>query len=508
MSAPTARDRARTSGAGASRSGVPRTDVPRSGAPRSGVRPVLAAQPRVSASAGMPARPPGQVRRAPGAPIPTPDPGTAVVQSGRPVRPAPVVVPVRQPWLRAQGLNVTRHAAALRPFRAGEFGSGAAAPTAGHLQAVNALLRQLRGELLRQSEQVRELARAAQARPVTGRLQRLLTAKEQAHDWVREVERIWDFYFELFGQRQTVFADALLSCDRIALSCYQAAYLGVGEAKPLPAPPPFSFMRTGFSPATFRRGIPLRRLGRRLNPFPLVQLPYHRLVNPWTLGAVLHEVSHNLQSDLGLDQAVPRAIARRLLDEGCPPAVVRTWVRWNREIYADLCALLLGGPAVVGSLLDVIGRAPATVLTYSPHGPHPTPWLRAWISIELLRRTGFEEQAERYGRLWAAIYPDPRAGTLPRDLLATFQAAHPAVVDALCFRPFPELGRRTLAQVLPFGAKEYAMQREAAERLAAGTDPGIIPARFLIGATRSALDRRLARPGVITRNFYTELARR
>ena len=139
---------------------------------------------------------------------------------------------------------------------------------------------------------------------------------------MRAIERIWDFYFELFGQRQSMFADWLLSCDRIALSCYQAAYLGVGEPKPLPAPPPFCYARTGFSPATFRRGIPLRRLGRQLNPFPLVQLPYHRLVNPWTLGAVLHEVSHNLQSDLGLNKAVPVAIGRRLLEEDCPPAVV------------------------------------------------------------------------------------------------------------------------------------------------------------------------------------------
>jgi len=44
--------------------------------------------------------------------------------------------------------------------------------------------------------------------------------------------------------------------------------------------------------------------------------------------------------------------------------------------------------------------------------------------------------------------------------------------------------------------------------LAAGNDPGVVPARFLIGATRIALDRRLARPGVITENFYKELARR
>jgi hypothetical protein len=312
----------------------------------------------------------------------------------------------------------------------------------------------------------------------------------------------------LFGQRQSIFADWLLSCDRIALSCYQAAYLGVGEPKPLPAPPPFSYVRTGFSPATFRRGIPLRRLGRQLNPFPLVQLPYHRLVNPWTLGAVLHEVSHNLQSDLGLNRAVPVAIGRRLLNEDCPPAVVKVWARWNREIFADLSALLLGGPAIVGSVLDVVGRSPRAVLAYSPRGPHPTPWFRVFISTELLRRMGFGEEAERYEALWSKIYPNPRAGTLPGPMVDTFATAHRAVVDALCFRPFAELGRRSLADTIPYGAKEHQMSLEAAERLAAGTDPGILPARFLIGSARSALDRRLARPGVITKNFYTELARR
>src|SRR6185312_11149314 len=141
----------------------------------------------------------------------------------------------------------------------------------------------------------------------------------------------------------SMFADWLLSCDRIALSCYQAAYLGVGEPKPLPAPPPFCYARTGFSPATFRRGIPLSKLGRQINPFPLVQLPYHRLVNPWTLGAVLHEVSHNLQNDLGLARAVPLSIARRLLREGFGRMSAAVWTRWNRELFADLSGLLLGG---------------------------------------------------------------------------------------------------------------------------------------------------------------------
>jgi hypothetical protein len=82
------------------------------------------------------------------------------------------------------------------------------------------------------------------------------------------------------------------------------------------------------------------------------------------------------------------------------------------------------------------------------------------------------------------------------------------VVDTVCFQPYPTLGNKSLSQVIRFQAKEQQMIEEAARRVAAGIDPGIIPERFLIGAARFALDHRLARPGVITENFYKDLARR
>ncbi len=78
-------------------------------------------------------------------------------------------------------------------------------------------------------------------------------------------------------------------------------------------------------------------------------------MNPWTLGAVLHEVSHNLQSDLGLSREIPRNIALRLLKGGMGKQVASIWTRWNREMFADMSALFLGGPEVVGSLMDVVG---------------------------------------------------------------------------------------------------------------------------------------------------------
>jgi hypothetical protein len=413
-----------------------------------------------------------------------------------------------KPWLRAQAVNVRRHAAALRPFRRAEFGQGAAAPSEGHIQAVNRLISSLRRGLLKKTAQVTEAAAAASERPATSELQETVARKEDAHRMVEATERIWDFYFELFGQRQGQYADWLLSCDRIALDCYKVAYTGLGAPRSVPAPPPFCYMRTGFAPATFRRGIPLRRLGKQLNPFPLVQLPYHRLVNPWTLGAVLHEVSHNLQSDLDLNRDVPRAIAERLLKAGCGRFVASVWTRWNREMFADMSALLLGGPGVLGTVMDVVGRGPETVLTFNPHGVHPTPYLRTLINLEMLRRMGFGDIAEQHRRVWARIYPDPAAGDIPRPLIGSFEKACALAVDAMCFRPFRTLGGKALSEVIPFQPKEQKMVEEASRRLAAGTDPGIVPERFLIGAARFALDNGLAPPGGIAKNFYQELARR
>jgi len=411
-------------------------------------------------------------------------------------------------WIRSQSLSLNRHAQALRPFTTEEFGPGPASPSAGHVEATNALIGSLRGKLEVITRRVTESASLAIAEPTTENLQRVVRQKETAHNWVMATERIWDFYFELFGQRQGQYADWLLSTDRIALDCYQAAYVGLGKARSVPAPPPFTYMRTGFSPATFRRGIPLRRLGRQLNPFPLVQLPYHRLVNPWTLGAVLHEVSHNLQSDLGLSRTVPLAMAKRLLKDGHGKFVAGTWTRWNRELFADVSAVLLGGPSVVGSLMDVVGRSPVATANYNPRGPHPTPYLRVLISVELLRRLGFTEEAAAYRKAWLKIYPDPAVGTIPRPLIDSFDSANKAIVDAVCFQPFESLGGKSLSQCYRFEQKDQQMSEEAARRLAAGNDPGIIPERYLIGAARIAVDRRLASASTIKDNFYKEIVRR
>jgi hypothetical protein len=175
-------------------------------------------------------------------------------------------------------------------------------------------------------------------------------------------------------------------------------------------------------------------------------------------------------------------------------------------MFADMSALLLGGPEMMGSLMDVIGRGPRTVVAYSPRGVHPTPYLRMLNSVELLRRMGFEKESAQYRQAWLKIYPRASVGTIPASILETFPRACQLTVDTMCYGRYPSLGNKSLAEVVSFGAKEHVMVEEAARRLAAGTDPGIIPERFVIGAARCALNRRMARPGVIAGNFYKALA--
>jgi hypothetical protein len=413
-------------------------------------------------------------------------------------------------WLQAQVKNLTRHAAELRPFAREDLGKACTtSPSKSHRLAVNHLLQTLRSSLIKTSRQLAEVGKQVHQEKDQQTLHDFTVLKERAEQWTKDTERIWDFYFALFNQRHSQVAQQLLGCDRIALDCYQAVYTGLGKARPIPSPAPFSYLETGFAPATFRRGVKMTKLAQQPNPFPLVKLPYHRLVNPWTLGAIPHEVAHNLQADLGLWEPIPRAILQRLLSQGIPPSVARVWARWHKEIFADLCGLLLIGPAFVASLMDVVGNSPLRTTFFDVDGVHPTPYLRVLINLELLRRMDFKEEAQAFRNGWNQLYPPNLLGhRFPKLLAKTFTRAKQWVVDTLCFTPYRQLGDKSLAQVVCFAPKDQKIVEQAAGRLAAGNDPGIIPTRFLIGASRFALDQGLARPGWITKNFYEALARR
>jgi hypothetical protein len=237
-------------------------------------------------------------------------------------------------------------------------------------------------------------------------------------------------------------------------------------------------------------------------------LPQHRLDNVWALSSVLHEVSHNLQADLGLWEEIPARIYERLTGEGhLAPAVARVWARWHKEMMADMFALMLGGPAAVESLMDVVARAPASTVRFNGLGVHPTPVLRIPINVVLLRRLGFTRMANDLGRVWRRLYPRVTAADIPPMFMQSFERAAELAVDTMVFQPYRQFGGKRLSQVLEFGPRQMEMVEHAGRRLAAG-HLGTVPLRLMIGAARFAIERRLATPQTITDSFYAILGRR
>lgn len=411
-------------------------------------------------------------------------------------------------WLSTQAVNLGRHATSLRAFTPTEFGAGPAAPSEAHVVAANRFIEGFRLKLVESARWVEAAVRAARREPTSDRLSVVLERKHLVSQQVLYVEGIWDFYFDLFVQRLSGFGERLLAVDRMAANCYEDLYIGLAVARPTPALLPFSYADSGFTPSTYRRGVPLRRLRHHRNLFPLIVLPQHRLDAPWALSSVLHECSHNLQADLGLWDVLPGLIHRRLATDGLPPEVAQTWARWHKEMTADLFALLLGGPAAVESLMDVVGRSRRATVSFDPAGVHPVPYLRVLISLELLRRIGLAQLAEDLGQVWRRLYPDVTGAELPTPLLRTFGRACGLAVETVALTPHPQLAGKRLVDVLPFGPDQAAMIELAGRRLAEGADPGAVPLRFMVSAARYALDQRLAPPAAITDSFYRILGRR
>jgi hypothetical protein len=269
---------------------------------------------------------------------------------------------------------------------------------------------------------------------------------------------------------------------------------------------PFAYVEDGRGPATYRRGVKLSKIGRRPNPFPLVKVPQHRLHNPWTLGAVPHEVAHNLQNDLGMWALLPKRI-RAAMQGKLPEEAIRIWAKLHKETYADFCGTLLIGPAYVTSLIDVVGKNPQAAASFNPDGVHPTPILRVPLNCALLRRMGFRPEADAFEASWSKLYPDHLKAELPEPYRQTLKQGMEIMAQVCCYTREAAYGGRMLSEVIRFSHRDMGLVKEAADRLLAGENTGVLPERFLIAAAQVAIRTRKSTPAQVAKNFYLALGR-
>lgn len=409
-------------------------------------------------------------------------------------------------FVHRQVANAERYLAGLTPFRDDEFGLSAHAPSPAHIRAANRLLGEVRARLQQDIGQMRKVGAGLTQETAPGQFGKLLRLKEKIYAQTKEAERLMAFYRGIFDQRQSRYGPYLHPIDRIGRDCYQAVWNGLGAALSIPAPSPFAYIEDGSGPATFRRGVRLTTLGKRPNPFPLIKVPQHRVQNPWTLGAVPHEVAHNLQNDLGMWELLPKRI-RAAMKGKIPQEAIDTWALWHKESYADQAGCLLIGPAYVESLIDVVAKQPRTTARFNPDGVHPTPLVRVPINCRLLRRIGFSREADRFEATWNRIYPPALRRSLPAPFAESFDAACDILIQVSCFQPETAYGGKALAEVVRFSPKDAMLVREASQRLLKGETTGVLPERLLISAARDAFRVHRNKAASISRNFYQALGR-
>ncbi|MDJ1156818.1 hypothetical protein QNA08_00980 [Chelatococcus sp. SYSU_G07232] len=353
------------------------------------------------------------------------------------------------------------------------------APRPEHFEAANRRLQAIDRDVRTRLE---TLARTNHSASTDDRLLSMAMVERE----LDRARRAFGLFFEIFSQRGTAFARSLSAHDSIARDCYAAVRTAAPRMFSGPLVAPLTYLEHGYSPATMRRGVTLNRLLGERNPFPLIRIPYDR-DRPWQ-AVFLHEVAHNLQADLGLWVENRTAVVRRLAEERLHPRVISIFARWQKEIWADVAALLLGGPGVAWGLAEFLAHPPDKVMTYRPGGPHPTGYLRVPIAAETLNRMGYPEQAERLAGVWSRLY-DPRRGhRIPAPLLREARRTIPAVVDEMAFQPRRSLGERALASIIPFRREDEAAIRRGGMLLARRRVPVDLPPRFLVSAARHAIE--------------------
>jgi hypothetical protein len=373
------------------------------------------------------------------------------------------------------------------------------APSPAHFLAANERLAAIDADVARRLEMLRQNWGRAE-------LQQTLIDIALVEREVDRARRAFGMFFEVFGQRGTSFAPVLAAHDVIANDCYDAVREGAPQLLDRKALAPISYMEHGYSPATRRRGTVLARLLGETNPFPMIRIPWDR-DNPWQT-VFMHECAHNLQADMRIWQENRSAVAKRVIMATGDRLLTVIYRRWHKEIFADLAALLLAGPAAAWGMALFLAHPAPRALTYRHGSFHPTGFLRGLILVEMLRRMGFAADGARLERVWRTLYSTRRFHRLPPRLLDSANTLVPLVVDEVAYQTRRNLAQRALADIIRFSAQDEEAIRAGSRRLIAGGTPdAVLPPRHLVSAASYALASGRIRPSDLSQRLVDRLVR-
>ncbi len=328
-----------------------------------------------------------------------------------------------------------------------------------------------------------------------------------------EAQRVWDFFRDKLLLRSSPrYRDGLWMADTIAWSAYRPVIERAVQLEILVADelrePPLTYLTAEPSPATWvRRSRPNDgrdyELGQAKLPIPVIAIPWEHLENPWELLSILHEVGHDIEADLGLRPALRQSINKALTDASVPEDRKKRWLAWQGELFADLVALELGGPAYARTLMHLLLLPKKEVQTFDDTDPHPLPYLRILVNamyIRTLTRKKSDDavpqavlaDADAIESEWKELYGEPASS---KPFLETDA---PLVLKAMMDTPFEVLADKnktppepkTVRDLVRFTVQIDAVVRKWAAYIATGQNQPsdeIKEPRHLVSAARIAV---------------------
>jgi hypothetical protein len=332
-----------------------------------------------------------------------------------------------------------------------------------HLQALKIFMDELQTRLRADVDAMESLAK-----PPATDLNRVLQQIELVDSRIGRSHYVWGYFRNKLEQRFVPhFAGSLLAMDLTSQECYRtvmdkAELLGVQKRQLRDYPLTF-FQEEYASPVTWPRNVPESKLDHRTLPIPIVGLPWDHQRSTWEFLSLHHEVSHDIDTDLGdLSSEIATILVSALEEDKVPSERVAIWHKWMPEIFADFLGILLGGPAFVRFLANFLAVTAEYVCGLT-EGEHPTPFLRILLNVDFVKALECGEEAVKYmdelSAQWASIYGSTGAG------MEGFRADFGTVIRVFLKSPLNLLtddhgSKHFMTDLVAFTEADYSKQLE------------------------------------------------
>lgn len=265
--------------------------------------------------------------------------------------------------------------------------------------------------------------------------QRLITLREN----YLQTEKTLDYYGDAINTRTEVeIGTHLAALDTLAIKAMQQALLPLG----VQPPPVLTYLDKGLGASILKAGLRLwDRKG--INPVAIIKIVRHNLFRPT---ALIHEVGHQVAYQLDWNQELASALRKGLHSFGQQTANV--WSSWASEIAADTFAFVCCGYGAIATLHDVLAGTNGLVFMFHPGDPHPIPYLRVLLGIQMCKQVFGSGHWDQLAQHWKAQYPLSNAPGTLADWLNNSQPVLEKVAEIVLSQPMEAFQGQSILQLI------------------------------------------------------------